>query len=129
MANSMRHESGWVFYYDGDCGFCAGARRWLSKADFFHSVEWIPWQSLAEPPNGLSGEDLGSAAYLDAGNGRLYKGFHAFRMLALKLPPMLPIAPMLWFPGMGALGRAVYGWIAQNRYRLPGCSIERGRRA
>jgi predicted DCC family thiol-disulfide oxidoreductase YuxK len=129
MAVSMRHESGWVFYYDGDCGFCAGAGRWLSKADFFHSVEWIPWQSLAEPPNGLSGEDLGRAAYLDAGNGRLYKGFHAFRMLALRLPPLLPIAPMLWLPGMDALGRAAYGWIAQNRYRFSGCSIERGGRA
>ena len=74
------------------------------------------------------GEDLSRAAYLDAGNGRLYKGFHAFRMLALRLPPLLPLAPMLWLPGMGALGRVAYGWIAQNRYRFSRCPVNGGRR-
>ena len=128
MAVSMRHESGWVFYYDGDCGFCAGVRRWLSKADFFHSVEWIPWQSLAEPPAGLTWEDLDRYAYMDSGRGRLRKGFYAMRHLTLRLPALLPLAPLMWLPGMDLAGEAAYGWVARNRYRFSRCPVNGGRR-
>ncbi len=116
-----RHR--WIFYYDGNCGFCTRVVQGLSRIDPFRQVQWIPFQSLEEPPQGLSWEDLDRAAYLDTGRGCLHEGFYSFRMLTLKLLPLVPLAPVFWFPGMNLLGTAVYRWIARNRYRISRCQV------
>ncbi len=116
----------WVFYYDGDCGFCRTAMRLLAAVDFFHRLTWTPFQELAAPPPGLSWADLDRAAYLETGPaatgrggaGRRYEGFYAFRMLTLRLAPLLPLAPLLWLPGVNRLGEAAYRRVARNRCRL-----------
>ena len=117
----MRNERRWVLYYDGDCGFCGRVKRWLSRMDFFGGIEWNPYQGLERPPQGLSWNDLDRAAYLDAGQGRLIEGFYAFRMLTLRLLPLIPLAPILWFPGVNLVGETVYRWVARNHYRLSSC--------
>lgn len=114
-------EGRWVCYYDGDCNFCTGTARCLSRLDFFSQVSWTPYQTLAKPPDGLSWADLDSAAYLVHGAGRLHRGFYAFRMLTLRLLPLMPLAPLLWFPGVNLLGVAVYRLIAGSRQHLSGC--------
>ena len=111
----------WVFYYDGECGLCTGVVRWLSRMDPFNHVAWVPCQTLEQPPRGLSWDELDGAAYLETGQGRLHEGFYGFRMLALRLAPLLPLAPILWFPGVDRLGVKVYRWVARNRYRLSRC--------
>ena len=117
------HSPRWIFYYDGNCGFCTRVVRGLSRIDFFRQVQWIPFQSLEEPPQGLSWEDLDRSAYLDTGRGGLHEGFYSFRMLTLRLLPLVPLAPVFWLPGMNLLGTAVYRWIARNRYRISRCRI------
>ncbi len=123
-------EKRWVFYYDGECGFCTFCVRALALADFFGVVTWTAYQELAEPPGGLAWDDLDAAPYLvvrDRGSdaragagsgGKLYRGFYAFRMLTLRLPPLVPLAPLLWLPGVSWLGERAYGWVAANRYRI-----------
>ncbi len=113
----------WMCYYDGNCGFCTRVVRGLSRIDFFRRVQWIPFQSLEELPRGLSWEDLDRSAYLDTGRGGLHEGFYSFRMLTLRLLPLVPLAPVFWFPGMNLLGTVVYRWIARNRYRISRCRI------
>ncbi len=114
----IRHR--WTFYYDGNCGFCTKVARLLSRIDNFRQVAWVPFQSLDEPPPGLSWEDLDCAAYLSTGKGRLHEGFHGFKMLTLRLLLLVPLAPLFWFPGINQLGVPVYRWIAKNRYRISG---------
>ena len=124
MAEADGKESNkgrWVCYYDGDCRICNRTARWLSCIDFFSQVSWTPYQALAEPPDGLTWADLDSAAYLVPKAGRLYRGFYAFRMLTLKLLPLMPLAPVFWFPGISLLGAPVYRWIADSRYHASGC--------
>ena len=123
MEHAARDSPGWVLYYDGDCGFCVHVVRALSRLDLFARVTWTAYQALAEPPNGLSWEDLSCAAYLDNGRGRLYRGFYAFRILTLRLIPLAPLAPILWFPGVNLLGVAAYRWVATNRHRLSHCRM------
>lgn len=112
------NNGGWAFYFDGDCRFCTNVVRILASLDLFRSVNWVPYQSLAAPPIGLSWEDLDRAAYLDTGASRLHEGFYAFRMLTLRVLPLLPLAPMLWIPGMAVFGEPVYRWVARNRRRF-----------
>ena len=123
-----RGKPPWTFYYDGDCAFCAASVRALAAVDLFRRVAWTDFQALPQPPGGLSWKDLDRAAWLQtlpAGPDappRLYRGFYAFRMLSLRLPPLLPLAPLLWLPGVPRLGEAAYRWVAANRYRISrGC--------
>ena len=118
----------WVVYYDGECALCKTARRWLSRLDFSRSVDWTAYQSLRQPPLGHSWLDLESAMWLDTGDGRPVAGFHAFRMLAFRLPPLTVLAPVLWLPGMARLGEWTYGWVARNRCRLSSCFVRKGER-
>ena len=115
-----------VLYYDGDCALCETARRWLSRLDFRRRVEWTAWQSLSEPPPGLTWADLEGAAWLDAGDGRPLRGFHAFRALAFESPLLWPLAPVLWIASVGGLGERAYEWVARNRCRLSGCAVRKG---
>ena len=120
----------WVLYYDGDCGFCTWWVRLLARLDFLRLVAWTDFRALSAPPLGLSWEDLDAAAYLEVkgrsrqptasgeGGSKLYRGFYAFRMLILRLPLLLPMAPLLWLPGVNRLGEAAYAWVAANRYRI-----------
>lgn len=113
----------WVFYYDGDCRFCARVTSWLSRIDFSQRVSWIRSQALDEPPAGLTWDDLRRFAFLeDRLSGLTYEGFFAFRMLTLRMPALAPFLPLFWFPGVSFVGVAVYRWIAQNRYRIACCS-------
>ena len=122
MAKGAQQRHRWVFYYDGDCGFCTRMATGLSRTDLLGRLTWTTYQSLEDPPRGLSWEGLDQApAYLDTGRGRLHGGFHAFRMLTLRLLPLMPLAPILWLPGVDRVGTAVYRWIARNRYRISGC--------
>ena len=113
----------WVFYYDGACGFCTAVVRTLRRGDFFHLITWIPYQSLDQPPPGLSWDDLDLGIYLDTGRDHHHRGFYAFRMLTLRLLPLIPLAPLFWFPGVSLAGAPVYRWVARNRYRFSGCRI------
>jgi len=113
-----------VFYYDADCGFCSWTVRWLRRFDLFHRMTWRSFQSLDKPPYHLTWDDLDQAAYLDDdGRGKLYGGFYAFRMLTVRLWPLMVLAPLFWFPGMHIPGVAVYGWVAKNRYRISACRL------
>ncbi len=115
-----------VIYYDGDCALCVTARRWLSRLDVQRRVRWTAWQSLSEPPLGLTWSELESAVWLDAGSGRPVRGFHAFRALAFELQLLRPLAPVLWLAGAGRLGERAYEWAARNRCRLSRCVVRSG---
>ena len=116
-------NASWRLYYDGDCGLCNTFVGWLARLDFSHLITWTPYQSLKRPPGGLTWTDLERSAYLETGNGRLYEGFYAFRMITLKIWPLLPLAPIIWMPGMNLLGVSMYRWVARNRCRLSKCGI------
>ena len=118
-----------MMLYDGDCGFCRAVRRSLSALDVTNRIRWQTYQSLAEPPDGLTWDDLDRSAYLRSDDGRLFEGYYAFRALTVRMPLLMPLAPMAWLPGTGALGSRVYRWVAANRRRIGfGCRVG-GRRA
>ena len=41
--------------------------------------------------------------------------------MAWRVPVLLPLAPLMYFPGVPWVGNKVYLWIAKNRYNLVPC--------
>jgi predicted DCC family thiol-disulfide oxidoreductase YuxK len=115
----------WTFLYDGDCGFCTRVVRLMAGLDLRRRVRWTAFQSLETLPGGLTREDLQREAYILRGDV-IEGGFYSFRRLALLLPPLWALTPLLWLPGVNRAGEAAYAWVARNRGRLPGsvCSID-----
>jgi predicted DCC family thiol-disulfide oxidoreductase YuxK len=126
--SSDDNRSKWKFYFDGDCGLCRWFVQWICRMDFSSGITWISVGSLMRPPHGLSWEDLDRAAYLQVGEGKFLEGFYAIRMLTRKVPALWPLAPVFWLPGVHVPGRAVYRWVAANRYRLSRCPVPDRRR-
>ena len=120
MSMHCAERQGPRLYYDGECNLCVKTVSFLSVMDLRRRVRWIAYQTLPEPPVGLSWKDLDRSVYLEGGDGRLHEGFYAFRALAMLLIPLYPVAPALWLPGVGKLGSAVYRLIARNRARMLG---------
>jgi predicted DCC family thiol-disulfide oxidoreductase YuxK len=126
--------------YDGDCGFCNKTREWISKADPDGLYDWLPFQSGAGERHGISRKALEAKVHVVAGR-RIYKGYRAFRAMALYNPvTWLTAALLLAAVGIGAprirdgaflalaillspllypVGEAAYAWVSRNRHRLP----------
>ena len=114
-----------VVLFDGDCAFCQWSVRILKSFDWFKRLSMQnardpdQWPTAAEP---LSLPKMLEEMHLVTPDRRhTYAGFSAFRWMAWRMPPTMPIAPFLYIPGVLWLGNRVYRWIAKNRYSLVAC--------
>ncbi len=97
----------------------------MRALDLRRRVRWLAFQTLEALPGALTPPDLQREAYIGGGT-KLEGGFYSFRRLTLLLPPLWPLAAVVWFPGVNRIGEVLYRWVARNRTRLPGsvCVIE-----
>ncbi len=116
-------SGGAVFYYDGYCGMCLRLVQWLERMDSRGRIVWIPYQSLDEPPTGITWEDMDRAAYLVADSGEISEGFYAIRALLTKLPALATVGALMWLPGVSLIGAPVYRLVARNRRRISSCGM------
>jgi len=111
--------------YDGQCPLCLKSVALLQRLDWLHQVTCVnvrdPEQvPLRDPP--LPPQRLLEEMHLITPDGRrVHHGFGAFRWLAWRLPALWPLAPLLYLPGVPALGQRAYLWVARNRFQLVPC--------
>jgi predicted DCC family thiol-disulfide oxidoreductase YuxK len=113
-------------FYDGLCSLCRRTIRLLACLDLFARLEFLDFRRL--DLNGynrshglnLSSENLEEEMYV-ASRGSAYRGFKAYRIIALALPAFWPLAPWLFLPGISSLGALVYRFVARNRLKLLWC--------
>jgi predicted DCC family thiol-disulfide oxidoreductase YuxK len=103
--------------YDGNCGFCVENIRQLKILDCTDKLKTLDYQTsdVTQLDGRLTHEICHSQIHLLTKEGTLYGGFEAFRQLSKKIPLLLGLAPILYFPGMSWLGNKTYRWIAQHR--------------
>ena len=114
-----------VVLFDGDCAFCQRSVRLLKSFDWFGRLAFQNardrelWPASAEP---LSMPALLEEMHVvTPDRRRAFAGFSAFRWMAWRMLPTLPLAPLLHLPGAAWIGNRVYRWIAKNRYKLVPC--------
>jgi predicted DCC family thiol-disulfide oxidoreductase YuxK len=110
-----------LLYYDARCGFCVSLARWVGRLDLLRTLELRSTLDTSARQAGLDQTHLDRAAWLITPAGVSYQGFYAFRKLALRLPPLWPVAPLLWLPGMSFWGVRLYRWVADHRVGIFGC--------
>jgi predicted DCC family thiol-disulfide oxidoreductase YuxK len=112
--------------YDGLCPLCRRTVRLLACFDLFARLEFLDFHRMNL--NGynrshglnLTSENLEEEMYV-VSRGSAYRGFKAYRVIALALPAFWPLAPWLFIPGISSLGALVYRFVARNRLNLLWC--------
>src|SRR5258708_2820046 len=114
-----------VVLFDGECRFCQASMRFVKRLDWLHVLCFQnarETDKLPEAPELLVPERLLEEMHLvTPQRDAVYRGFAAFRWMAWRLPPLTAFAPLLYLPGVPALGRRVYLWVARHRFRLVPC--------
>ena len=114
-----------VVLYDGMCPLCQRGVRVLKRLDWFGKLHFQDCRDVDNwPPSAvpLSLKALLAEMHLvTPDRKRAPAGYRAFRWMAWRIPLLLPLAPLMYFPGVPWVGNKVYLWVAKNRYNLVPC--------
>lgn len=110
-----RHAGGWLFF-DAECEFCARMARWVAPILARRGIAVAPLQDarVAELL-GLSQAELMREMRLLRDDGRQWGGADAAVELARDIWWARPLRWMARVPGMMALLREGYRWVAVHR--------------
>ncbi len=107
-----------IVLYDGHCGLCLRSMFVLLQCDWLAALKPVNFRvsddRRAFAPD-VTERSLDKSMHIKLSNGSYLTGFDAFRYMTKRLPPLWPIAPLLWIPGVAPIGRRVYRWIADSR--------------
>jgi predicted DCC family thiol-disulfide oxidoreductase YuxK len=111
--------------FDGQCRFCIRSVNVVRALDILGTLRFHDAnrpETLELFPE-LRGAGLTEAMYARVQGEPPHRGFYAFRRVLWSSPPMWPLIPLFYFPGVGFLGEPVYAWVARNRKNL-GCESD-----
>lgn len=115
---------GWVLFYDGKCGFCSRAVRWVARLEPQGRIAFAPLQGKMAGEMGLQAmadPSTGTVVVLRESDGRCFYFSDAVIELSQAMGGkwrffgLFRVVPKAWRDG-------IYRWIARNRYRIAGKS-------
>lgn len=101
--------------YDGKCGFCTTFKQWMEWLDWFDRFGWIDLHEADYSALPVTEEEAVAAMQVICGD-HVYSGFYATRRILRSIPLLLPLALLMYIPGVPFLGRRVYRWVARQRH-------------
>lgn len=107
-----------IVLYDGDCGLCMRSVRYLKKLDWIKKLDYMNFQH--EEIRGAIAPDLhysqlDKAMHIKLPNGTFKNGFYAFRTMMWRLPLLFIFTPLMYIPGVPAIGNKAYAYVANRR--------------
>ncbi len=106
-------------FFDGTCGLCQGTVAIVRRLDLLSKVRYRDiaheWPEVSKTFPILDYQRCMEDMHLIDRRGQLYVGFDAYRYLARILPVGWIFLPILYLPGVRAIGIKVYGFIAARR--------------
>jgi predicted DCC family thiol-disulfide oxidoreductase YuxK len=109
-------ESQLVVVYDGECAMCDSAKCWLEDRDERSRLQFQPITGTSEVRgHHFDRGELEEQMHVVDADGRVYRGFAAWKRLSAEVPGLRPATPFLHALGGTALGDRLYRWIATHR--------------
>ena len=112
--------------YDDECSLCTFQMKVLTWLDWFRVVELAPItnpETRRRAPQ-ISPEALHEAIHCLTSDGGIHRGARCLRFVGMRMPLLIPVALILWFPGVIHVAEWIYKIISRNRYvlsRIFGC--------
>jgi predicted DCC family thiol-disulfide oxidoreductase YuxK len=107
--------------YDGGCGLCSGVVTTMRRLDVLKRIEYLDvvndWDTIGRRYPQLSREACLTDMHVIDDRGRVLIGFEGYRSLAWVIPLAWLTIPFLYVPGVPAIGRRVYRYVADHRSR------------
>jgi predicted DCC family thiol-disulfide oxidoreductase YuxK len=115
-----------IVLYDDECPLCTFQMRLLTWLDWRNVLAILPLSHARahEAAATIPREDLSAAIHCIAPNGKTYRGARCLRFVGMRLPLLVPLALLLWIPGVIQIAEIVYRWVSRNRLilsRVFGC--------
>jgi predicted DCC family thiol-disulfide oxidoreductase YuxK len=108
-----------LLIYDGWCGVCTRAARWIHRHDRERRVLLLPNQAPGVRQRaGLSKQDVDRAVWAIDANGRLYEGAAAINRTLEELGRWRHLAMLYRLPFFRQAEDRCYRWFAVNRGRF-----------
>jgi predicted DCC family thiol-disulfide oxidoreductase YuxK len=122
--NNVGNPTGWIFF-DAECRFCVAHRQRWGRIFERRGFVWLPLQTPGAAERlGITESQLRAEMWLQLAQGRKYSGVNAWAGLLRHVWWLWPLGLALVVPGLNAIGRASYRWLAKNRQCLGGaCQI------
>lgn len=107
----------WVIAYDDQCPLCIRTVTIVNYFDLNKKIKFVGIEDISKEKNELDlhYDDLKHSMHLIDPQGKLYKGFFAFRRLTLLLPIFWILTPIMYFPFIDKIGAVLYEKIAKER--------------
>jgi predicted DCC family thiol-disulfide oxidoreductase YuxK len=115
-----------IVLYDDACSLCTFQMRVITWLDWFNTVSLLPISNprAAVLAPTLTREALLEAIHCLATDGHIYRGARCFRFIGMRMPLVVPMAIVLWVPGVIWVAERIYMWVSRHRYllsRMFGC--------
>ncbi|MDR7556104.1 MAG: DCC1-like thiol-disulfide oxidoreductase family protein [Armatimonadota bacterium] len=115
LAAWVRRRWGLRVFYDGWCPLCTRSARWLARLDLAGLVRWISFRDPGVAERyGLDPDRAARRIQSLDGRGRRREGIDALLAVAVRIPLLWPLVPVL---GVGRLvaGQRLYDALATRR--------------
>ena len=106
--------------YDAECPMCIFQMKVLSWLDWRNVLALVPLSDprAQEIAPQITREDLLEAIHCVTPEGCVYRGARAIRFVGMRLPLLVPVALVLWIPGVILIAEIAYRWVSRNRHLL-----------
>ena len=115
-----------IVLYDDQCPLCTFQMKLLTWLDWLNTITLLPISHprSSEVAPRVTREDLLEAIHCVTPENRVYRGARCLRFVGMRMPLLVPMALVLWIPGVIWVAEKFYQWISRNRHllsRLFGC--------
>ncbi len=106
--------------FDGYCGFCTRAVRFIRRLDRHGQLEIVPWQQSGVLNEvGLTREQVRDAAWLIEGS-KQWRGAGAINAALGIVTSSNFFVAVYQLPGIHQIQNIVYAWVAEHRHLFRG---------
>jgi len=104
-----------VMIYDNTCNFCIGTKNTFNKID--KKTKWIGANKFNNRKFNIKKSELLEEIHL-LSDGKVYKGYYAFKEMTRKNPFLFIFYLLSLFPGIDFIGTRIYRFVSKHRHKI-----------